>query len=98
MPVVTPGLPLVAVHALLHHRPFAVVGDEEAVQIEIETVLDRGAVDLGDEAAGADQWCAVEAEMIAEHPKLVRRLSRVLAAAAADMEAKFMLHRLQAAF
>src|SRR5215207_8783458 len=35
--------------------------------------------------------------MIAEHPKLVRRLPRVLAAAAADMEAKFMLHWLQAA-
>jgi hypothetical protein len=35
--------------------------------------------------------------MLAEQPKLVRRLSRVLAAAAADMEAKFMLDRLQAA-
>jgi hypothetical protein len=53
MPVVTARLTLLAVHALLHHRPLAVVGDDEAVQIEIESVLDGGAIDLGDEAAGA---------------------------------------------
>jgi hypothetical protein len=28
VPVVTLGLPLVAIHALLHDGPFAVVGDE----------------------------------------------------------------------
>ena len=66
MPVIAAGLPLVAVHALLHHRPLAVVGDEEAMQIEIETVLHRGAVDFGDQAAGARQRRAVEADAIAE--------------------------------
>ena len=52
-PVIAAGLPRVAVHALLHHHPLAVVGDDEAVQVEIETVLHRRAVDLGDQAAGA---------------------------------------------
>jgi hypothetical protein len=30
---VTTRLPLVLVHALLDHRPFSVVGDEETVQV-----------------------------------------------------------------
>ncbi len=38
-------LPGVAVHALLDHHPLAVVGDDEAVQIEVEPVLHGGAVD-----------------------------------------------------
>ena len=53
MPVIAARLALVAVHALLHHRPLAVIGDEEAVQVEIEAVLHGGAVDLGHKAAGA---------------------------------------------
>src|SRR6188768_2482578 len=55
MPVVAARLTLLAVHALLHHRPLAVVGDDETVQVEIEPVLDGGAVDLGDKSAGAGQ-------------------------------------------
>ncbi len=48
MPVVPPRLTRVPVHALLDDSPFAVVGDEEAMQIKIESVLDGRAVDLGD--------------------------------------------------
>ena len=55
MPVVAARLLLVAVHALLHDGPLAVVGDEEAVQIKVEAVLDGGAVDLCDQTAGAGQ-------------------------------------------
>ena len=58
MPVIAAGLALVAVHALLHHGPVAVVGDEEPVQVEIEAVLHGRAVDLGDEAAGAGEGMA----------------------------------------
>ena len=65
MPVVAPGLALVAVHALLHHRPFAVVGDEEAVQIQIKTILHGGAVDLRHQTAGADQRLTVKSEPLA---------------------------------
>ncbi len=74
MPVIAAGLALVAIHALLHHDPFAVIGDDEAVQIEIEAVLHRGAIDLGDQLAGAHQILAVEAEPVAK----VRSSSGVL--------------------
>ena len=46
MPMVAPGLPFVAIHALLHDGPLAIIRDKESVEVEIEAVLDRGAVDL----------------------------------------------------
>ena len=87
-PVIAAGLPALAVHALLHHHPLAVIGDDEAVQIEIEAVLHRGAVDLGDEPARRGQRRAVEADALADRDQLVRRLARMLAAAAADVNAE----------
>ena len=51
---------------------FAVVGDDEAVQIEIEAVLHRGAVDLGDEAARLGERGAVEADALADGDELLR--------------------------
>ena len=96
-PVIAPRLTLLAVHALLHDRPVAVVGDDEAVQVEIEAVLHRGAVDLGDEPAGARERRAVEADALAERRQLVRRRARVLAAAAADVDAELALQRREAA-
>jgi|SRR6516164_473366 len=98
MPVIAARLPRLAIHALLHHRPFAVIGDEEAVQIEIKAVLHRGAVDLGDETTGLRQLRAVEADALAECEKLVRRLARMLAAPAADMDAEFACERRQPPF
>ena len=68
MPMVPPRLLVVAVHALLHDRPFAVVGHEETVQVEIEAILDGGAVDFGDEAARASEPGAVETDTLAQHP------------------------------
>ena len=91
MPVVPAGLALVAIHALLHDRPLAIVGDEEAVQIEIEAILHGGAVDLGHKAAGPGEGRGVEAQTVAERGQLIRRLARVLAPAAADMDAEFAL-------
>lgn len=93
MPVIASRLPLVAVHALLHHRPFAVGRHEEAVQVKVETVLDRGAVDLGHQAAGARQLCAVEADAVGELQQLVRRLARVLTSAATDINSELVLKR-----
>ena len=49
--MIAASLPLRAVHALLHHHPMAVVGDDEAVQVELKAILHRGAVDLGDQPA-----------------------------------------------
>ena len=46
MPVVTAGLPLAPVHALLDDGPLAVTCDEETMQVKIKPVLDGRAVDL----------------------------------------------------
>jgi hypothetical protein len=82
---------------LLHHRPLAIVGDDEAVQVEIESILHRGAVDLGHQAACALQGIAVEAHAVADLQELVRRLARVPAATAANVNAELMMQRLQPA-
>jgi hypothetical protein len=98
MPVVAAGLALVAVHALLHHSPLAIVDDDEAVQVEIETILHGGAVDLGNQTAGADKGRGVQTDAIAEGVQFVRSLARVLAAPAADMDAEFAFEWCQTAF
>jgi len=38
---------------VLYNDPMAMVGDNEAVNVELETVLDRGVVDFGDDFARA---------------------------------------------
>jgi hypothetical protein len=74
-PVIAPRLAVLPVHALLHDHPFAVVGDDEAVQVEIVAVLHRGAVDLGDQPARPGQRRAIEADTVADCQKLLRRQS-----------------------
>src|SRR5690349_20475976 len=95
MPMVSPRLPLAAVHALLHHRPATVGGHEKSVQVEIETVLDRGAIHHGHQPAGSGQGAGVQAGAIAQRQKLIGGASTVLATAAADVDAKFALERRQ---
>jgi hypothetical protein len=55
----------VAVHALLHNRPLSVICHEESVEVEIEAVLDGGAVDFGDQTACANESGAVETDPFA---------------------------------
>ena len=87
----------VAVHPLLDDDPAPVVGDDEAVQIEVEAVLHRGAVDLGDEAARGRERGAVEADPVADRDELMRGLARMRAASAADIEAEFACERIEPA-
>ena len=96
-PVVAAGLPARAVHALLHDHPGAVVGDDEAVQVQLEAVLHGGAVDLGDQAAGAHQRGRVQPQPLAERGQLVGRAARVAPAAAADVQAQLVLDGPEAA-
>ena len=77
--MIAPGLPSIAVHALLHHDPVSIIGDDETVQIEIEAVLDSGAIDLGHQPARPCEIRTVEADAIADGDQFVRGLSRVLA-------------------
>jgi hypothetical protein len=97
MPVVPARLLLVAVHALLHDRPLAVVGHEEAVKVQVEAVLDGGTVDLRDKTARARQLGSVDADALAEQAQLVWRLPRMLSAAAAHVDAEFVGEWSQAA-
>ena len=86
--MIAPRLPAIAVHALLHHDPVSVIGDDEAMQIKVEAVLHRGAVDLGHQPARPGERRPSKPDALADGDKLVRGLPRVLAAAATDMEAK----------
>jgi hypothetical protein len=67
----------------------AVIGDDEAVQIEVEAILHRGAVDLGDKPACLGEPGTVEPDPVADRDQFMRRLARVVAASAADMDAQF---------
>jgi hypothetical protein len=51
-PMITSSLPELAVHPLLDDHPPPIVRDNKTVQIEIEAVLHRAAVDLGNQSAG----------------------------------------------
>ena len=95
--MITPRGAARIVHALLDDHPMAVVGDDEAVQIEVETILDGGAVDLGHEPAGIGERGAVDPDPLADRRQFVWRLARLLAAAAADMDSEFARQRLEAA-
>ena len=81
----------VAVHALLHHDPAAVVGDHEAVQIKFKSVLHGGAVDLRHQAACGGEFAAVKADAIADGDEFVRRLTRMLAAPTTNPQAKLAI-------
>ena len=97
-PMVAPRLLLIAVHPLLHHDPSPLVGDDEAVQVKIEAILNGGAVDLGDEPARLRQRRAVKPDPVADRDQLVRRPPRMLAAPAADMDSEFAGERREAPF
>src|SRR3984893_19270144 len=95
MPVIAAGLGLVAIHALLNHRPLALVRDKKTVQIKLKSVLHRGAVDFCHQATGADQRSTVKSEFSGQRGKLVRRAARMLAASAADVDAELVPQRRQ---
>jgi hypothetical protein len=83
-PVVAPGLTAIAVHALLYHDPVSVIGDDEAMEIKIKPILERRAVDLGDNSARPGERCAVETDPVTDREKLMRGAARVTAASTAN--------------
>jgi hypothetical protein len=96
-PMVAARLPALPVHSLLHHGPMAVIGHDEAVQVQAEPILHRGAIDCGDQAAGPGQSIAVKSDPLANCDQLVRGLPRVLAAASANVDTQLVRERGQAA-
>src|SRR5580692_1868379 len=87
----------IAVHALLDDDPMPVIGDDETVQIEVEPVLHRGAVDLGDETACGCQSRAVKPHPLTDRLQFVRGLPRMRAAPAANMQAELASERCETA-
>ena len=96
-PVIAPGLPAIAVHALLDHGPVSVISDDEAVEIEVKPILDRRAIDLGDEPTRFCQRRAVETDPITDRYKLMWRPPRMIAAPAADVDTELSRQGRQAA-
>src|SRR5689334_19871591 len=88
MPVVATGEPRLLVHALLHHRPLAVCGQDERVQIDLKPVVHRVVVDARREPAGAYQCRAVEAYAVGNLLELGRRVTGMTAATTADVQAE----------
>lgn len=85
-PVITLGLTAVAVHALLDHDPVSVIGDDEAMEIEVKPILDRRAINLGDKPARSGERRAIKTDPITDRDKLMWRLARVIAAPATNMD------------
>ncbi len=92
-PVVAAGKPAGSIHPLLYDDPVTIVGDDETMQVEIKTILHRGAVDLGDEPAGIDQCGPVEADAFGDVGQFLRCPPRMAAATAADVDAEFAAQR-----
>jgi len=72
--MIPPCLLAVAIHALLHDSPTSIIRDDEAVQIQIETILNGGAVDLGHEAAHLRERHAIDPDAIADRYQFLGRL------------------------
>jgi hypothetical protein len=86
--MITPRLSAIAVHALLDDDPAATIGDDEAVEIEIEAVLDGRTIDLRDQPARPGQGCPVNADAITNRHKLLGRGAAVPLSTAADVNAE----------
>ena len=92
-PVVTSRLAGVPVHTLLDNGPMTVSRYEEAVQVQVKPILNSRAIDLGNQTAGLRESQPVEADTFAQRLQLVWGLSRVLASAAANIDAKLAAKR-----
>ena len=73
----------------------AVVSDNESVQIEIEAILHGRAVNFRDQAARLRKSSSVDTDTVADGNQFLWRLSGMLAASPADMNAEFMTARRQ---
>jgi len=87
--MVAPGLPLVAIHALLNYGPLAIVSYKETMEVKVEAVLDGRTVHLGHQAACPRQCLCVKAHAVADLGEFLGRSARMPATAAANMDTKF---------
>jgi len=87
-PVVASGVAIPFVHPLLDDGPFSQLCEEKGVVVELVSVLDGGGIDLGDQATGFDEPCAVaDSCLVADPCNFVRCLPGGFALPACDKEA-----------
>src|SRR5437762_6572 len=79
---------VVVAHALLDDRPLAFAGDEEAVMIDPEAVLDCGGINFRCHATVVGEASAVDARAVAVVDQLVGSASGYLALAAGNENAE----------
>jgi len=96
--VISAGLFDLPVHPLLHHYPVTIVGNDEPMQVKLETVLHSSTVDLRYQAAGCGERGPIKAYLVPDFDQLVRRFPRIPPAPAADVNPELMLQRSQPAF
>ena len=65
-PVIATRLFERAVHSLLNYGPMALVGDDEAMQIKLRSILHRRAVDLGDQTTRGGERRSVEPHLVSD--------------------------------
>src|SRR5215213_1914658 len=95
--MIPPRLLTLTVHTLLHDSPVSVIRDDETVQIEIEAVLQGGAVHLGNQPAHVGQCGSVKPDLTADGDKFNWCLPRVPATSSANADSKVPRQRGQPA-
>src|SRR5262249_46252696 len=93
--MIAPRLLACVAHALLHDGPFAIVGDDEAMEVEIEAILHGCAINLRHQPARFGELGSVESDAVSDRYELMRRLPGMLATAAANVDAELLLQRRQ---
>src|SRR5580700_2122967 len=93
LPVIAPGFFQRLVHALLDHAPSPLDAHEEGVQIQIESVLHGGCVDLGHQAARGREGLGVDSRAVADRGELRGRPPRFEPFATAHIDAQLALDR-----
>src|SRR5438034_6634484 len=76
------------VHSLLHDSPLAVGREDKRMQINLKSIGDRVVVDSCRETAGSNQRFTIKAAPIGDGAEFIRRVSRMLATPAAEVNAK----------
>src|SRR3954447_20755174 len=90
-PVISAGLPAISIHPLLNDHPLPILGYDETMQVQVGPILHRGTIDIRDEPAGSRQHAAVKPNPLADGDQLARRLVRMLAAPAANVNSEIGL-------
>ena len=80
-------------HPLLHHAPLPIAGDNERVQIQVESVLNGSTINLRYEPTGVHERHGIQSGSLADLYELIRCPARVFAASATYVQTKLALNR-----